>query len=83
MPNITVEGPPIPDIEKKRKLVRTITQVATEVYGLPAQAIVVTIRENSPENVAIGGNLLSDQKKAENHRVIIPGDSPNTLLLEG
>ncbi len=64
MPNITVEGPPIPDIEKKRKLVQTITQVATEVYRLPAQAIVVTIRENSPENVAIGGNLLSDQKKS-------------------
>ena len=64
MPNINVEGPTIPDIEKKRKHVRTITQVATEVYGLPAQAIIVTIRENSPEYVAIGGNLLSDQKKS-------------------
>ena len=64
MPNNTVEGPPLPDIEKKRKLVRTFTQMATEVYGLPAQAIIVPIRENSPENVAIGGNLLSDQKKS-------------------
>ncbi len=61
MPTITVEGPPT-SYRKKEKLVQTITQVATEVYGLPAQAIVVTIRENSPENVAIGGNLLSDQK---------------------
>ena len=61
MPNITVEGPPIPDIEKKRKLVQTITGSYRSIR-ITCQAIVVTIRENSPENVAIGGNYCRTRK---------------------
>jgi 4-oxalocrotonate tautomerase len=63
MPTITVEGPPIPDLAKKRELVRTMTDAAARVYGLPAQVMVVMIRENPPENVGVGGELLVDRKK--------------------
>jgi 4-oxalocrotonate tautomerase len=65
MPNITIEGPPIQDLDVKRRLVKGLTEVAVEAYGLPAQKIRVVIKENLPENVARGGELLLDIKKAE------------------
>lgn len=65
MPNITIEGPPIKDLDVKRKLVKGLTEVAVEAYGLSAQKIRVVIKENLPENVARGGELLLDIKEAE------------------
>jgi 4-oxalocrotonate tautomerase len=65
MPNISIEGPPIKDLDVKRKLVKGLTEVAVEAYGLPAQKIRVVIKENLLENVARGGELLLDIKKAE------------------
>lgn len=65
MPNITIEGPPIKDLDVKRRLVKGMTEVAAEAYGLSAQKIRVVIKENAPENVARGGQLLSDIKRAE------------------
>lgn len=61
MPNITVEGPIIKEIDKKRILVKALTDAAVEVYGLPKDAIVVPIKENSPENVGSGGKLVLDR----------------------
>ncbi len=61
MPNIVVDGPPIKDLDKKRKLVEKMTEAAVEAYGLPAQAIVVIIKENLPENVGVGGKLIIDR----------------------
>ncbi len=65
MPNISIEGPPIKDLDIKRKLVKGLSEVAAEAYGLPVQKIRVVIRENLLENVARGGELLLDIKKAE------------------
>ena len=65
MPNISIEGPPIKDLDVKRKLVKGVTEVAVEAYGLPAQKIRVVIKENLLENVARGGELLLDIKRAE------------------
>jgi 4-oxalocrotonate tautomerase len=64
MPTITVEGPVLASLDKKRELVRGMTDVAAKVYGIPAQAMVVLIRENPPENVGLGGELLADRRKA-------------------
>jgi len=61
MPTITVEGPPIPDIERKRQLVKKLTDVAVEVYRI--EHITVLIRENVPENVGVNGQLIADRKK--------------------
>ena len=62
MPTIMVEGPKI-DVEKKRQLVKKLTEAAVEVYGI--EHIIVIIRENPPENVGISGELLADRKRNE------------------
>lgn len=61
MPNITFDGPKLNDLDKKRELVKAVTDAAVAAYGLPKQAMVVVIRENNPENVGIAGELLSDR----------------------
>lgn len=63
MPNITIEGPKIKDIEVKRTLVKELTDAAAKAYGLPAKIMVVLIKENSPENVSVGGQLIFDREK--------------------
>ncbi|MEJ5186386.1 MAG: 4-oxalocrotonate tautomerase DmpI [Candidatus Geothermincolales bacterium] len=61
MPTVTVEGPRIPDLEKKRALVKEITDVLERIYGLPREAYTVVIRENPPENVGVAGVLIADR----------------------
>ena len=60
MPTIVVDGPPI-DVEKKRQLVRGLTDAAIGVYG--SIPITVLIKENPPENVGVTGELLIDRLK--------------------
>jgi 4-oxalocrotonate tautomerase len=62
MPNISIEGPIIRDVAKKRILVQELTDAATKAYGLPRETIVVLIKENSPENVGVGGKLIIDRE---------------------
>jgi 4-oxalocrotonate tautomerase len=61
MPNITVDGPVIKDVDKKRVLVREMTDAAVKAFGLPEETIVVIIKENKPENVGVGGKLVSER----------------------
>ncbi len=56
-----IEGPPIKDPDKKRTLGKEITLAAVKAYGLPEEVIVVLIKENSPENVCVGGELICDR----------------------
>ena len=62
MPGITVEGPRIEDLDKKRTLAQEVTAAATKAYGLPKEIIVVLIKENAPENVSVGGQLIVDRE---------------------
>jgi len=61
MPTITVEGPPIPEIERKRQLVKRLTDVAIAIYKI--EHITVLIRENAPENVGVNGELIADKHR--------------------
>ena len=61
MPIITVDGPPVTDVGKKRELVRALTDAVERAFGLPRDAYVVLLKENRPENVAVGGELISDR----------------------
>ncbi len=62
MPTITVEGPPV-TMEKKRLLVKSLTEAAEAAYDdIPTDAFIVLIRENSAENVGVGGELLADRR---------------------
>jgi len=53
VPTITVEGPPIHDIARKRDLARRLTDVAVEVYGIPHITVL------------INGELICDRKTRE------------------
>ncbi|MGL4669103.1 MAG: 4-oxalocrotonate tautomerase DmpI [Methanobacteriaceae archaeon] len=59
MPVIKIDGNKI-DIEKKRELVKRITEVASEIYELPEGAITILINEFEPEDVGLAGKLLLD-----------------------
>ncbi|KKN47671.1 hypothetical protein LCGC14_0660600 [marine sediment metagenome] len=63
MPNATIDGPPIEDLEIKRVLVKEITDAMEKAYKIPRQAYVVLIKENKPENVGVGGELIIDRRK--------------------
>ncbi|MCD6301664.1 MAG: tautomerase family protein [Staphylothermus sp.] len=61
MPTVIIEGPPI-SIDKKRELVKKITKIISEIYGI--KHITIIIKENSPENVGVNGDLLIDRKRS-------------------
>jgi 4-oxalocrotonate tautomerase len=61
MPIITMDGPPIKDLNKKREMVGAMTDLAAKFYSLPPETIVIVIKENSPENVSVGGELVIDR----------------------
>ncbi|WP_430515263.1 4-oxalocrotonate tautomerase DmpI [Pyrococcus woesei] len=65
MPVIIVEGPKA-DEETKRKLVKKITEVVREVYGV--HHVSVVIHENETENVGVDGELLSDVLRRRTQR---------------
>jgi len=60
MPVITVEGPKMSK-EQKEKLVKAYAETASEVMGLPVEAMVIIIREVEAENVGVGNILLCNR----------------------
>jgi 4-oxalocrotonate tautomerase family enzyme len=61
MPTATFDGPPIRDLDKKRALTKEVTDAMERAYGIPRSEYVVVIKENPPENVSVGGELLADR----------------------
>lgn len=62
MPIITVDGPPIADLDTRKTFVKRLTDVAEDVFGIDRAHIVVLIREHRPENVGVGGVLVSERR---------------------
>ena len=62
MPTIFFYGPRL-EKEKKREMIKSFTETASRVTGIEKSAFVVYLRESSPENVGVGGELLEDRKK--------------------
>nr|WP_320147682.1 4-oxalocrotonate tautomerase DmpI [uncultured Anaeromusa sp.] len=62
MPVITVEGATM-NVEQKRKLAEVLTREAAEIMSVPEAAFIVLLKENSMENIGVGGTLLADRKK--------------------
>jgi len=65
MPVITVEGPEMQDMDRRRAFARALTDAAVEAYGLPESAMVVIMHENPLECVASGGELICDRGPRE------------------
>ncbi|MBD5417187.1 MAG: 4-oxalocrotonate tautomerase family protein [Desulfovibrio sp.] len=61
MPAIIMELAPL-EKEKKARLVREVTESTSRATGLPPEAIFVFIKENSLENIGVGGTLLADRR---------------------
>ena len=64
MPNVSIDGPKIDNVEIKRTLVREITDALEKAYKLPRDAYIVLIKENKAENVGVGGTLILDREKS-------------------
>ncbi|OPX38696.1 MAG: hypothetical protein B1H11_04205 [Desulfobacteraceae bacterium 4484_190.1] len=62
MPDAKIYGPKLEDVETKRQFVKEVTDAMEKAYKFPKQAYVVTIFENLPENVSVGGVLRIDKK---------------------
>ena len=58
MPVITIGGPHMSK-ELKKDLIESFTREAARVTGIPTQAFIILINENDPDNVGVGGELLS------------------------
>ena len=65
MPLITVEGPKIAEIERKRVFVEKLSDAAVEAYGIAREHIIVLIHESLPENVGVGGQLVADRQSQD------------------
>lgn len=65
MPIITIDGPPIADLDVRRTLVRELTEAAARAYAMPPEKMIVLIRETTPEQVAVGGELIADLRPNE------------------
>uniref|UniRef100_A9AB31 4-oxalocrotonate tautomerase n=1 Tax=Methanococcus maripaludis (strain C6 / ATCC BAA-1332) TaxID=444158 RepID=A9AB31_METM6 len=61
MPVITIEAGSTSK-EQKEKLIKEFTKSASEIIGIPEEKFVVLIKENSDENIGVGGISLSELK---------------------
>ncbi len=64
MPVITIDTPPLTK-EQKAALVKSFSESASKIIGLPVDAMVVLIREMGSENVGVEDCLLCDLKRTE------------------
>ncbi|NLD04676.1 MAG: 4-oxalocrotonate tautomerase [Synergistaceae bacterium] len=61
MPVIKVECSDM-DVDKKEKLIKALTQTASNIMGIPEAAYVVLLNEMSKDNIGVGGEMLSKKK---------------------
>ncbi len=59
MPVIIFEGGKMGQ-DKKKELIQGLTKVAADATGIHAQAFVICIHENEPDNVGVGGEPLTE-----------------------
>mgnify|MGYP000656335061 CR=1 FL=1 len=61
MPMISFESGQLTD-EIKNKLIMKLTDISSEVTGIPKELFFVSIRELPDNNIAVGGKTVSDLK---------------------
>lgn len=60
MPVITLEAASLTK-EQKKQLVREFTESAVRIMNMPQESFYVFLKENSPDNVGVGGVILSEK----------------------
>ena len=63
MPTIFFYGPKL-EKEKRKEMIKSFTETASRLTGIEKSAFAVFLRESSPEDVGVGGELLEDVLKA-------------------
>lgn len=62
MPVITIAGNDTISVEDKREMVKKVSEIVADSYGLPIEAITVLVQAYSKESIGVAGELLSDRK---------------------
>lgn len=62
MPTIFFYGPEL-EKDKKKEMIKSFTQKASELTGIEESAFVVYLMDTTPQQVGVGGMLLEDRKK--------------------
>ena len=62
MPVITIGGNNTISIEKKREMVKKVSEVVADAYDLPVEAITVLVQAYPKESIGVAGKLLSDRE---------------------
>ncbi|MCQ2972266.1 MAG: tautomerase family protein [archaeon] len=60
MPVITIAGNEGLSIDKKREMIKKVSEVVAEAYDLPISTITVLVQPFPKDNIGSGGKLLSD-----------------------
>ncbi|UCE27790.1 MAG: tautomerase family protein [Candidatus Coatesbacteria bacterium] len=50
------------DVDKKRELADAIAEAGARAYGFERDSMILLIKENEPENAALGGTLICDRE---------------------
>ncbi|AZS49880.1 4-oxalocrotonate tautomerase [Entomomonas moraniae] len=59
MPVITLEITPL-TMKQKKELVEQISDIAARITDIPKSGFYVYIKENSTENIGVGGKLVNE-----------------------
>ncbi len=62
MPTIFFYGPEL-ETEKKKELIKNFTETASKATGIDQSAFVIYLRSSKPDEVGVGGKLLSERNK--------------------
>ena len=62
MPFIAFESAQLSS-DVKQKLIERLTEVSVEITGIPKELFLVSIREQSDDNIAIGGKTVKQIKQ--------------------
>ncbi|MGN0176762.1 MAG: 4-oxalocrotonate tautomerase DmpI [Methanobrevibacter sp.] len=62
MPVITIAGNNGITIEKKREMVKKVSEVVSEAYDLPIEAITILVQGYNFDDIGVAGELLSEKK---------------------
>ncbi len=62
MPVIQIAGNNGISLENKREMVKKVSEVVAEAYGLPIDAITVLVQGYNFDDIGVAGELLSDRK---------------------
>jgi 4-oxalocrotonate tautomerase len=62
MPVIHISGNNGISLDKKREMVKRVSEIVAEAYGLPIETITVLVQGYEMDDIGSAGVLLSDRK---------------------